>query len=66
VLQCAEGVSDRQTADTVRGRIDWKYAPALDLTDPDFDASVLSEFRIRLWAAKHVSNSTKQRLIWPG
>jgi transposase len=32
----------------VRGRIDIKYALSLDLTDPGFDASVLSEFRARL------------------
>jgi transposase len=25
VMQFAEGLSDRQTADAVRGRIDWKY-----------------------------------------
>jgi transposase len=48
VLQFAEGLSDRQAADAVRGRIDWKYALALELTDPGFDASVLSAFRTRL------------------
>src|SRR5438552_17257953 len=48
VLQFAEGLSDRQAADAVRGRIDWKYALALELTDPGFDASVLSEFGTRL------------------
>ena len=48
VLQCAEGLSDRQAADAVRGRIDWKYALALELTDSGFDTSVLSEFRTRL------------------
>jgi transposase len=48
VLQFVEGLSDRQAADAVRGRIDWKYALALELTDPGFDASVLSEFRTRL------------------
>ena len=36
VLQFAEGLSDRQAADAVRGRIDWKYALALELTDPGF------------------------------
>jgi transposase len=35
-------------ADGIRGRIDWKYALALELTDPGFDASVLSAFRQRL------------------
>src|SRR4051794_10877550 len=37
VLQYVEGLSDRQAADAVRGRIDWKYALALELTDPGFD-----------------------------
>lgn len=48
VMQFAEGLSDAQAADAVRARIDWKYALALELTDPGFDASVLSEFRQRL------------------
>jgi transposase len=50
VLQFAEGLSDRQAADAVRSRIDWKYALGLELTDTGFDASVLSEFRARLAA----------------
>jgi transposase len=49
-MQFAEGLSDRQAAEAVRGRIDWKYALGLELTDPGFDASVLSEFRSRLVA----------------
>ena len=48
IIQFAEGLSDRQAADAVRGRIDIKYALSLDLTDPGFEASVLSEFRARL------------------
>lgn len=48
VMQFAEGLSDRQAADAVRSRIDWKYALGLSLTDSGFDASVLSEFRKRL------------------
>ena len=48
VMQFAEGLSDRQAADAVRGRIDWQYALALELTAPGFDAAVLSEFRTRL------------------
>jgi transposase len=48
VLQFAEGLSDRQAADAVRGRLDWKYALGLALDDPGFDASVLCEFRARL------------------
>lgn len=48
ILQFAEGLSDRQAAEAVRSRIDWKYLLGLELTDPGFDASVLSEFRGRL------------------
>jgi transposase len=48
VRRCAAGLSDAQAADAVRARIDWKYALALPLTDPGFDASVLSEFLQRL------------------
>jgi transposase len=48
VMQFAENLSDRQAAEAVRARIDWKYALALDLTDPGFDFSVLSEFRDRV------------------
>ncbi|HEV2124946.1 MAG TPA: transposase, partial [Chloroflexota bacterium] len=50
VMQFLENLSDRQAADAVRARIDWKYALGLELTDPGFDASVLSEFRTRLVA----------------
>ena len=52
VLQFAEGLSDRQAADAVRARLDWKYALGLDLTDPGFDFSLLSEFRARLRAGE--------------
>lgn len=52
VLQYWEGLPDRQAAEAVRSRIDWKYALGLDLTDPGFDFSVLSEFRARLIAGK--------------
>lgn len=48
VLQFVEDLSDRQAAEAVRARIDWKYLLGLDLTDPGFDYSVLSEFRVRL------------------
>src|SRR4051812_48727604 len=34
LLQFAGGLSDRQAADAVRGRIDWKYALSLELTEP--------------------------------
>jgi len=48
VLQFLEELPDRQAADAVRGRIDWKYLLGLELTDPGFDATVLCEFRKRL------------------
>ncbi len=48
VMQFAEGLSDRQAAEAVRARIDWKYALGLELTDPGFDFAVLSAFRARL------------------
>ena len=50
LFQFAENLSDRRAAEAVRGRIDWKYLLGLELTDPGFDASVLSEFRGRLVA----------------
>ena len=48
VLQSMESLTDRDAADAVRSRMDWKYALGLELTDPGFDFSVLSEFRDRL------------------
>jgi transposase len=58
VFQFAEGLSDGQAADAVRGRIDWKYALSLELSDDGFDASVLSEFRQRL-----VQGSAEMQLL---
>ena len=48
MLQFLENLTDRQAANAVRARIDWKYALGLELTNTGFDASVLSEFRTRL------------------
>ncbi len=48
VMQFVENLSDRQAAEAVRSRIDWKYALSLPLTDPGFHFSILSEFRQRL------------------
>src|SRR4051812_24839627 len=50
VLQFLENLTDRQAADAVRLRIDWKYLLGLELTDRGFHYSVLSEFRDRLLA----------------
>jgi transposase len=58
VMQFAEGLTDRQAADAVRGRIDWKYALGLELTDARFDFSVLSEFRARM-----IAGGAEERLL---
>jgi transposase len=58
VLQYLEDLSDRQAADAVRARIDWKYLLGLALADPGFDACVLTEFRARL-----VSHQASHRLF---
>ncbi|MGH2344267.1 MAG: transposase, partial [Chloroflexota bacterium] len=52
VLQFAENLSDRQAAEAVRSRIDWKYLLGLELTDEGFDYSLLSDFRDRLVAGE--------------
>ncbi len=48
VMQFAEGLTDKQAAQAVAARIDWKYALGLELANTSFDPSVLSEFRKRL------------------
>jgi len=48
VLQFRENLPDRQAAEAVRARIDWKYLSGLELDDPGFDHSVLCGFRARL------------------
>ena len=48
ILQFAGDLSDRQAAEAVQSKIDWKYALGLELTDTGFDFTVLSKFRKRL------------------
>jgi transposase len=48
VFQFMERLADRQAAQALRMRLDWKYALHLPLEDAGFDFSVLSEFRDRL------------------
>jgi len=48
VLQYSENLTDRQAANAVRERIDWKYSLGLDLSEAGFDYSLLSAFRTRL------------------
>ncbi|MEU8845246.1 transposase [Streptomyces sp. NPDC048564] len=45
VLQFLLSLSDRQAAEAVRFRIDFKYAMAVELDDPGFHHSVLADFR---------------------
>lgn len=52
VMQFAENLTDRQAADAVRSRLDWKYVLGLELEDCGFNFSVLSEFRDRLWVGE--------------
>ena len=52
LMQFAENLTDRQAADAVRGRIDWKYVLGLELADQGFHYSILSEFRSRLIQAR--------------
>jgi transposase len=58
LMQFSENLTDRQAADAVRGRIDWKYALGLALTDPGFDFSILSELRARL-----IVGAAEERLL---
>lgn len=58
IFQFREGLTDRQAAEAVRARIDWKYALGLELTDEGFDFSVLSEWRKRL-----IDNQKSERLL---
>ena len=48
VLQFAENLADRQAAQAVACRLDWKYALGLELDAPGFHYSVLCEFRERM------------------
>jgi len=48
IFQFMEKLPDRQAAEAMRMRMDWKYALHLPLTYEGFDFSVLSEFRDRL------------------
>ena len=58
VMQFAAGLSDRQAAEAVRVRIDWKYALGLELEDTGFDYTLLCAFRGRL-----LQGSAEERLL---
>src|SRR5258706_16393266 len=46
----AKYLTERKSGEHVSTLIDWKYALGLDLADPGFDHSILSEFRARVAA----------------
>ena len=58
VMQFMENLTDRQAADAVRSRLDWKYTLSLEVTDAGWDHTVLSEFRTRL-----VAHTAEERLF---
>jgi transposase len=58
ILQYVEGLTDRQAAEAVRTRIDWKYLLCLEIMDVGFDYSVLSEFRTQL-----IENGWEQKVF---
>jgi len=64
VLQMAEDLTDRAAAHRVRFGMDWKYALGMELDDPGFDHTVLSEFRARV-----VAHGLEERCwtccLWP-
>jgi transposase len=63
IMQYEEGLTDREAADAVRGRIDWKYALGLELEDDGFHYSVLSKFRQRLLAGGAEGRLLEQMLV---
>jgi transposase len=50
IFQYAEKMPDRQAAEALRRRTDWKYALHLSLVTPGFDPDSLCEFRQQLLA----------------
>jgi transposase len=64
ILQFVENLSDRQAADAVRARIDWKYLLSLPLSDSGFDFSVLGEFRAR-WVEHGKAEQLLNQLLQP-
>jgi len=62
MMQFREHRADRQAAEAVRARIDWKYLLGLALMDPGFDFSVLSEFRDRRRAGSAAERLLEQLL----
>ncbi len=62
IFQFIENLSDRAAAESVRARIDWKYALSLELENSGFDSTVLCEFRARL-VAENAENLLFEKLL---
>ncbi len=60
VLQVLENLTDRQAAQAVCLRLDWKYALSLEPSDEGIDFSILCDFRERL-----ISQHAEERLLSP-
>lgn len=60
VLQAMENLTDRQAAQAVCLRLDWKYALSLAPEDEGFDFSILCDFRERL-----ISQHAQERVLAP-
>jgi transposase len=63
-MQFVENLSDRQAAEAVRARIDWKYALSMELVDVGFNHSILSEFRDRLLEGSAEEQILNSMLKW--
>lgn len=61
VLQFMEHLSDRQAAEMLRARIDWKYALSLELDDPGFHFSVVATLR-KVWSLHFIRQDS--RVVW--
>src|SRR4051794_29023963 len=68
VLQFVEGLSDRQAADAVRGRIDWKYALGLSLRLPAGNRGGTRRVPIsrRVGLSSPASQCVRCRWMWRG
>lgn len=64
IFQFIENLSDREAAESVRARIDWKYALSLELENSGFDSTVLCEFRARLVNGKAENSLFDKLLDW--
>jgi transposase len=64
IFQFIENLSDRKTVESIRARIDWKYALSLEVENSGFDSTVLCEFRDRLVAGKAENSLSDKLLDW--